>query len=171
MKTKIVGLFAIAMVFIFSCKKDILDEPKSPTVTLLSPTDKSNGIDIVPTFTWEATDPDGKSLTYDFYIGPDSTGLVKEASNLTSAEFTLTNYSLEKDNTYYWCVYANNGQVRVKSAQWSFKSIPAPNTPVLVAPIDGAYVRSELSFDWQPVQAGEGETILYDVYMGETPIV
>jgi len=169
MKTKIVGLFAIAMVFIFSCKKDILDEPKSPTVTLLSPTDKSNGIDIVPTFTWEATDPDGKSLTYDFYIGPDSTGLVKEASNLTSAEFTLTNYSLEKDNTYYWCVYANNGQVRVKSAQWSFKSIPAPNTPVLVAPIDGAYVRSELSFDWQPVQAGEGETILYDVYMGETP--
>ena len=167
MKTKFVGLFAIAMVFIFSCKKDILDEPKSPTVTLLSPTDKSNGIDIVPTFTWEASDPDGKSLTYDFYIGPDSTGLVKEASNLTSPEFTLTNYSLKKENTYYWCVYVNNGLERVKSKQWSFRSIPAPESPVLSGPAVGSFVRDQLTFTWQPVVAGAGEQIVYDVYFGE----
>ena len=166
MKTKFVGLFAIAMVFIFSCKKDILDEPKSPTVTLLSPTDKSNGIDIVPTFTWEASDPDGKSLTYDFYIGPDSTGLVKEASNLTSPEYVLTNYSLKKENTYYWCVYVNNGTERVRSKQWSFKSIPAPDSPILSGPTGGAFVRDQLTFAWQPVAAGAGETIVYDVYLG-----
>ncbi|MBU3025528.1 FISUMP domain-containing protein [Zobellia galactanivorans] len=160
----------VSVITLLSCNNDDEEtiELSDPRISLKSPGDKSDGIDIAPTFSWEATDPMQKSLKYDFYLGLDSTKLFSQASKLEATTYTLTDYKLRKDKVYYWQVFADNGSDRAASEIWSFSSIPAPDAPILDGPSDNIFVRDQLEFTWQEVVAGEGEELQYQVFFGKT---
>lgn len=84
-----------------------------------SPTDKAQNISLVPTLTlsWECSDPDNDSLTYDIYLGEDTPTLVKSGYTKTS----YTPDTLSYDKTYYWKVVAKDAKGAVKEGDiWSF---------------------------------------------------
>ncbi|WP_303318324.1 FISUMP domain-containing protein [Flavivirga abyssicola] len=163
-------LLIVVVVFIplISCEDDDAFVEKKPNVTLVSPADKTNGIDIAPSFEWEASDPDERPLKFDFYLGLDSTKLFVQAENLKETNYSLTDYKLLKDEVYYWKVVAKNGLQEKESELWRFMSIPAPDSPVLSSPQVDSFVRDVLNFEWEPVPAGEGEVISYNVFLGKT---
>lgn len=164
-------LLIVIMVFIplISCEDD--DEAfveQKPSVTLISPINKTNGVDIAPMFEWEASDPNGRPLKYDFLLGLDSTKLFVQAENLKEKNYSLTDYKLLKDNTYYWKVIAKNGIKEEETDTWAFLSIPAPDAPVLLSPETETFVREDIALEWNPVAAGDGEIISYKVLLGKT---
>lgn len=165
---KILLLTVVALFFsLIACEDDEAFVEKKPVITLVSPINKANGVDIAPSFEWEASDPNEKSLKYDFYLGLDSTKLFLQAENIIKTNYQLKDYKLRKDVSYYWRVVAKNGIQQKESEIWSFFSIPAPSAPVLVSPTEGSYVRDALTFKWDPVPAGEDETISYNVFFGK----
>ncbi|MDO7172503.1 FISUMP domain-containing protein [Mariniflexile sp. AS56] len=159
-------LFVVFMPLI-SCDEEDAFVDKKPNVTLLSPSDKTSGVDIAPSFEWQGSDPTGKELTYDFYLGLDSTKLFIEAKGLKESNYKLADYKLRKDVTFYWKVVVSNGIQENESDIWSFMSIPAPAAPNLVAPEANVFIRESLVLEWEAVPAGEGETISYNVYLGK----
>ncbi|GAA3614941.1 FISUMP domain-containing protein [Flavivirga amylovorans] len=164
-------LIVIVMVFIplISCEDD--DEAfveKKPIITLVSPEDKLGNVDIAPMFEWEASDPNERPLKFDFLLGIDSTKLFIQAENLKENSYTLTDYKLRKDVTYYWSVIAKNGIEKQEAPIRSFTSIPAPGAPVLTGPGADIFIRDVLTFEWEPVAAGEGESISYNVFLGKS---
>ncbi|TGV04196.1 FISUMP domain-containing protein [Flavivirga rizhaonensis] len=163
-------LLIVVMVFIplISCEDDDVFVEKKPSITLLSPTDKTDGVDIAPSFEWQASDPDGRPLKYDFYLGLDSTKLFVQAENLKETSYNLIDYKLRKDVVYYWKVVVKNGLHEQESEFWRFMSIPAPDTPILASPQADVFIRDVLTFEWEPISAGEGETISYNVFLGKT---
>jgi uncharacterized protein (TIGR02145 family) len=166
---KILLLTVLALFFsLIACEDDEALVEKKPIVSLVSPTDKTNGIDIAPTFEWDASDPENKPLKYDFYLGIDSTKLFLEAENLKVLNYQLKDYKLRKDATYYWKVVAKNGILTKESDVWRFMSIPAPDAPVLAGPEDDIFIRDALTFEWGAVPAGEGEIISYNISLGKT---
>ncbi len=164
-------LLTVVLVFttLISCEDDdnAFVEQK-PSVSLISPTDKANGIDIAPSFEWEASDPNEKPLKFDFYMGLDSTKLFLQAENLKVTNYSLTDYKILKDAAYYWRVVAKNGLEEKESDIWKFMSIPVPDAPNLTSPEIDVFVRDALTFEWDAVIAGEGETISYKVLLGKT---
>ncbi len=163
-------LLTVVLVFavLISCEDDDAFVEKKPSIFLVSPTDKADGIDIAPSFEWQATDPSGRPLKYDFYMGLDSTKLFLEAENLKVTNYDLTDYKILKDETYYWRVIAKNGVEERESDIWKFMSIPAPNAPNLSSPETDVFVRDALTFEWEAVEAAEGESINYKVLLGKT---
>lgn len=166
---KVLLLIGVAIfLHLASCEEDKAFFQKKPTITLLSPVNKANGVDIAPEFEWEASDPDQKALEYDFYVGLDSTKLFLQAKNLIDKKYQLTDYKLRKEVTYYWRVVAKNGDQEKESDIWSFRSIPAPETPILLGPTNTSFVRDALTFEWKPVPAGKDELISYKLFLGKT---
>ncbi len=163
-------LLTVVLVFttLISCEDDDAFVEQKPSVSLISPTDKANGIDIAPSFEWEASDPNGRPLKFDFYMGLDSTKLFLQAENLKVTDYSLTDYKILKDAAYYWKVVAKNGLEEKESDIWEFMSIPAPDAPNLTSPETDIFVRDALTFEWEAVAAGEGETISYKVLLGKT---
>ncbi|AUP80658.1 FISUMP domain-containing protein [Flavivirga eckloniae] len=164
-------LLTVVLVFtaLISCEddEDAFVEQK-PSVSLVSPADKADGIDIAPSFEWQASDPNSKPLKFDFLLGLDSTKLFVQAENLKEMNYSLTDYKILKEEVYYWRVVVKNGTDRIESDIWEFKSIPAPDTPNLIGPDADIFIREALTFEWEPVAAGEGETISYKVLLGKT---
>ncbi len=83
------------------------------------------------TFSWTlSTDPEGKTVTYDLYLGKDKEkvqGKSQEtliASDLTNSQYTYTE-TLDQNTTYYWMVVAKDdmNQVPSKVASFTTKSI------------------------------------------------
>ncbi|WP_139958288.1 fibronectin type III domain-containing protein [Flavicella sediminum] len=157
-------LFVVFMPLI-ACDEDDAFVDKKPNVTLLSPVDKTSGVDIAPAFEWQGVDPSGDDLTYDFYLGLDSTKLYLEAKDLTETNYKLLDYKLRKDGEFYWKVVAKNGFEKGESAIWRFMSIPAPAAPSLLMPETNDFVRESLVLEWEAVPAAEGETISYNVFL------
>ncbi|TNJ45857.1 hypothetical protein KFZ70_09715 [Tamlana fucoidanivorans] len=151
-----------------SCDDDDVMVEQKPNLTLVSPEDNSNGIDIAPSFEWKASDPNGRPLKYDFYLGMDSTKLFLEGQNLKETTYRLEDYKIRKDAVYYWRVIAKNGVKNTESDIWRFMSIPAPEPPVLVSPETEVFVRNDVNLEWEAVPAGEGETIIYNVFLSTT---
>lgn len=84
-----------------------------------SPTDKAYNISLVPTLTlsWECSDPDNDSLTYDIYLGEDTPTLVESGYTKTS----YTPDTLSYDKTYYWKIVAKDAKGAVAEGDiWSF---------------------------------------------------
>ncbi len=80
-----------------------------PTVTLISPEDGNITTNRTPTFTWNGTDIDGDSLTYDLNltcyssIGGGCSDDDRSFVNITETSKTLTDYlQYLKDNNYYY---------------------------------------------------------------------
>lgn len=92
-----------------------------PTVSLISPYDGQEvavlASDKAVTLKSTATDPEGRSLTFDVYMGTSSTNLSKIAT-VNEPEYTVNN--LTPGQTYYWKVIVSDGISSVESPIWSF---------------------------------------------------
>ncbi|MGB9820043.1 MAG: PQQ-binding-like beta-propeller repeat protein [Pseudothermotoga sp.] len=83
-----------------------------------NPANGANGIDITPTLSWNCSDPDSDTLTFDIYFGTNSN------PPLLKSNHTSTNYqtnTLNYNTTYYWKIVAkdNKGASTVGDV-WSF---------------------------------------------------
>lgn len=75
-------------------------------------------------FSWQCSDPDGDSLTYDLYFGSTTT-LQQVKSSLPSPEYVANAldwfYTLDYNQTYYWQVVAIDGMGHsTPGPVWSF---------------------------------------------------
>ena len=77
--------------------------PATPTNPV--PSDKQTEISLTPVLSWECSDMDGDSLTYDIYFGTDENPpLVKESHNGRS----YLPGALEYSTVYYWKIVAKD---------------------------------------------------------------
>lgn len=87
-----------------------------PVVTLNTPADGSLTTNITPTFTWNATDDDGDSLTYDFNISLVASSLCTDSDqyvqDLSSATYTVSRLNCYFDNEdyYVWSARAKDNE-------------------------------------------------------------
>ncbi|MEN8193597.1 MAG: FISUMP domain-containing protein [Bacteroidota bacterium] len=107
----------------------IPDIPSNPT-----PEDESVDQDTVITLSWECSDPDGDSLTYDVYLGVNTPPTEKVAEDLVGNSLNLTD--LFHGATYYWRIVAKDGQGNsTNGPEWKFSTtsnhVPCPETPTV----------------------------------------
>ncbi len=87
-------------------------------------------------FSWTCSDPNGDSLSYDFYFGtsPDPELVI---SNLTETSFNKDN--LFANTTYFWKVVAKDGIMETEGDVWSFTTAAAANNFEFVTVPAGEY--------------------------------
>ncbi|WP_165974129.1 hypothetical protein [Marinitoga lauensis] len=133
---------------------------------LYTPKNGAVGIPVNTVFTWNATDPDGDTLTYDLYLSTDRYNLTPIASNLTETSFTKI---LKYNKTYYWKVVAKDKKHKTDSDIWLFSTENAiPLKPHSPKPSDGEInVPLITTLNWQ-CEDLDGDKIFYDVYLGRS---
>lgn len=77
-------------------------QPSNP-----SPSDGATDVSLTPSISWEASDPDGDSLTFDIYFGTESTPTLVKSDLATN---TYTPDVLNSFTTYYWKIVAKDGK-------------------------------------------------------------
>ncbi|KLO21856.1 hypothetical protein X275_08150 [Marinitoga sp. 1197] len=133
---------------------------------LYSPVNGATEIPVNTVFTWNASDPDGDTLTYDLYLSTDKNKLTPIASDLSETSFSkILNYN----KTYYWKVVARDKKSKSESEIWFFStenSIPLkPHSP---NPKDGEInVPLITTLSWKSEDL-DGDKIYYDVYLGRS---
>jgi len=112
--------------------KPVNQPPTSPSNP--TPTDGATGVSLTPTLSWECSDPDGDTLLYDVYFGPEDTPeLISSGQQI---DFYETG-ELLADTTYYWRVAAKDtGGAVTESKVWSFRTSPIFEISVLSNPED-----------------------------------
>jgi hypothetical protein len=138
-------LFMLAIFTLLgSCGNDSgeIVNPPSPIPQSLAPssfglTSVSNGainIDVEPTFNWAvATDPDGDTVTYDFYLDTNEDPSIRLVSNISGTNYEVQN-RLNLVNQYYWKVIAKHSKRNTTSSNNIF-SFTARNLNFPSAPI------------------------------------
>ena len=116
MKTTKNAITFLTVVILIACSKDDSHTPetsvnKAPgAFNLTSVADDSEGIDLKPTFTWNAAaDPEGDTVTYDFYLDGQEDPATLVAANLIGPTFTITD-SLHLVTNYQWKVIAKDAK-------------------------------------------------------------
>jgi len=159
---KVVFILIILGLVLMSCIP-INHPPTRPSNP--SPSNGATDISIAPTLSWEASDPDGDTLTYNLYLSTESSPeLYQEGIETNSIEVG----PLENGITYYWRVEALDGKGGVSSSPvWSFKTGNYPPTqPSNPTPNDGATdVSLTLTLSWE-VSDPDGDTLIFDIYLG-----
>jgi len=98
----------------------VVQEGNNPPTTSSNPSPVNGATDVslTPTLTWEASDPDGDSITFDVYFGTSSNPPLV-VSNLTTNSYTPG--TLNSNTTYYWKIVAKDGKGGVTEGPvWSF---------------------------------------------------
>ncbi|NUU98458.1 hypothetical protein [Marinitoga sp. 1138] len=147
--------------------------PSAPQLT--APNDDATGQPITGIeFTWKAsTDPNGETVTYNFYLGTAENTLKQVNENpITDTTYTLTE-KLDYETTYYWQVEAVNASGgKAKSVIRSFTTA-ANEPPAKVTnpvPSDGASgINPEnITLSWSKSTDPNNETVSYEVYFGDS---
>jgi fibronectin type 3 domain-containing protein len=111
-------LLAALLITLYSCFGPI---NRAPEVSLISPQDGAQVAVLASTrsvtLKSTATDPEGRALTFEVYLGTSASNLSKIAT-VNEPEYTLTN--LTPGQTYYWKVVVSDGNNSVESPVWSF---------------------------------------------------
>jgi len=111
-------LLAALLITLYSCFGPI---NRAPEVSLISPQDGAQVAVLASTrsvtLKSTATDPEGRALTFEVYLGTSASNLSKIAT-VNEPEYTLTN--LTPGQTYYWKVVVSDGKNSVESPVWSF---------------------------------------------------
>jgi hypothetical protein len=146
---------------------------EAPTAALLVSPATATRADKDTIFSWQAaTDADPFStVTYRLEIaknGDFTTPVISvKQSGLSSAALsTLSGYeNLQSGTTYHWRVVAvdNSGLTSVSSVR-SFYSNSAPETPVMLSPLQGDEVATLTpDLQWAPAVDADGDTLSYNV--------
>ena len=107
------------------------DSPSNP-----SPYDGETDVKINSMLTWQCSDLDGDSLTYDIYLGT-SPNPPQVASGTASTSYNPG--LLDYETTYYWKVVASDGKATTSGQTWHFttKANSPPTKPALSGPSSG----------------------------------
>lgn len=139
---------------------------QSPQLSNFLPGDGATGIDIAPTLSWSATDPDpGDTITFDVYFGTSPS-----PPRVTSGQ-TATTYKpsgLSALRTYYWKIVAtdNHGD-KAESTVLSFTTSNRPPQFQGFLPLDlSTGVSTNPKLSWAASDPDPGDTVTYDVYLG-----
>ncbi|MCK0158752.1 hypothetical protein MWU65_16285 [Cellulophaga sp. F20128] len=128
--------FTVFFVIInFACSKDDAVAPnKAPTAfTLKAVTDGAIGVDLKPTFSWNAPiDPDGDTITYQLFMDENSDPTTSIVSSINGASFTVED-RLPLNKKLFWKVVASDTQGNTSSSNtFSFttRNLKIPATAV-----------------------------------------
>jgi len=139
--------------------------PATPTSP--APSDKQTEISLTPVLSWECSDMDGDSLTYDIYFGTDENPpLVKESHNGRS----YLPGALEYSTVYYWKIVAKDEHGGTREGPvWSFLTINrAPSAPINPVPSDGTTnIALPYDFTWE-CSDPDNDILSYDIYIGQS---
>ncbi len=133
-----------------TCTALFEEAPNNPPNPPSNPQPEDGGIGIPydqVEFTWEATDPDGDALTYNFYFGEMNEEFcepVLAAEGLASPSYGKE--GLKPSTTYCWKVEACDGETCTEGPVWFFTTEAAPvyyGLTVLVDPEEGGVVTGE----------------------------
>lgn len=130
-----------------------------------SPSHSSTGVLTTLTLSWQCSDPEGDTLTYDIYFGMVSNPPLVKANHAASS---YEPGPLQGNRTYYWRIVAKDSKGATTSGDvWSFKTLnTAPSKPSNPKPQDGTSdveLTELLSWDcYDP----DGDSLVYDVYFG-----
>lgn len=97
----------------------------SPVATS-NPTPANNSINISTSISlsWEGSDPNGDSLTYDLYLWADGSTFSRLANNIKSGTYNLSS-ALTANTIYYWFIVARDPFDGVSvSPVWKFTTAP-----------------------------------------------
>ncbi|WP_129409098.1 fibronectin type III domain-containing protein [Marinitoga lauensis] len=117
-------------IYSFTTSVKVNNPPNIPQ--LLSPPNNATDIDPDVTLVWNATDPDGDSLTYDVYLDKTQNFSSPYRTNISTTSLSISD--LELGVTYYWKVVAKDGKGGENSSDtYSFtvKESIGPLTPKL----------------------------------------
>ena len=153
MKVSHLIMFLLSVITI-GCKNDDNGSNSSNTApgvfNLIGVTDNAIQVDPFPNFNWEAsTDPDGDSVTYDFYLdkNPDPSTLV--AADLGSPSYSAFE-QLNFLSQYFWKVIAKDGNGGVTSStifSFTTRKLRLPNIPVPTSMVfDARFSQSAAAF-------------------------
>ena len=113
---RIVFVLVILGLVLLSCVP-VNHPPTAPTNP--SPSNGATDISLMPTLSWEASDPDGDTLTFDLYFGIDSNNLELEKTDLIGESYATG--TLNSGTKYYWKVVAKEGKGgETEGPIWSF---------------------------------------------------
>jgi len=147
----------------FTVSEDATENHDPNPPVCVQPADDADDVSISTNLEWSCSDPDGDDLTYDVYLGTDSTPDEGEkvANDITGTTFNPT-YDLEYDTDYYWMIVAydgNGGDTEDTSEVWHFTTEEdggggtPPDAPTLIAPPDEATdVSLQPTFGWSAVK-------------------
>ena len=115
-------LLAALLITLFSCSAPTnVPINQAPEVSLISPQDGAQVAVLASTrsvtLKSTATDPEGRALTFEVYLGTSASNLSKIAT-VNRPEYILTN--LTPGQTYYWKVVVSDGNNSVESPVWRF---------------------------------------------------
>ncbi|ODN29976.1 PQQ-binding-like beta-propeller repeat protein [Fervidobacterium thailandense] len=158
--------FSLILIFsgcaIFSFFNQAPVKPHTP-----SPSHDSTEVLTNVTLSWQCSDPEGDTLTYDIYFGTvSSPPLVK--SNHTTSSYVPE--PLLGNRTYYWMIVAKDSKGAFTSGDvWSFKTLnTAPSKSANPKPSNNALdvdLNESLSWDCSDP---DGDALVYDIYFGTT---
>ncbi|MBM1107921.1 hypothetical protein JQC67_17330 [Aurantibacter crassamenti] len=166
-----------AALFFLTCSKDSNNESSEPTKQNVAPNafnlttiaNEATEVSLMPSFSWQkASDADGDTVTYDFYLDTNSSPTTKIGSNLTATSHTIAS-TLDSDTKYYWSVTAKDSKGNTTSSSvFSFTTV-ANNAPanfnLLTLTNESENVSLTPSFTWEASVDPEGEAVTYEVYL------
>ncbi|MBL7147711.1 MAG: PKD domain-containing protein [Nanoarchaeota archaeon] len=95
----------------------------APTISLLSPINGAQDVNVPVTLTWDGYDEDGDILYYTVYLNDEA---VNFCNGITTESCALT--SLNYNTLYNWYVEVTDNIATVDSNTWSFTTIEEPDT-------------------------------------------
>ncbi|WP_340105580.1 T9SS type A sorting domain-containing protein [Rhodohalobacter sp. 8-1] len=106
-------------------------------VTLVSPEDEAQDVDVIPLLSWQAVD-DADSYSLQVSASSDFSMTFTDLSDLTSTQLEVD--ELAQETTYFWRVRAENeAGIGDWSDVWSFTTeLSPPSVVVLISPEDDA---------------------------------
>lgn len=135
--------------------------------SLVSPANNATMVSTSPTLSWnESTDSDG--VTYNIYLccSPSAGCTLPSSPSYTASAESWNLSGLTLGNYCRWNVVASDGLLQTSSSNgpFSFRVNQAPNTPVNIAPPNGATcVAVRPSFSWSGGDPDVGDTVNYQV--------
>ncbi|HHF57994.1 MAG TPA: hypothetical protein ENL41_01050, partial [candidate division WOR-3 bacterium] len=129
----------------------IVNDVNRPPLEPYSPTPLNEGTDVLldTSLSWNCSDPDGDTLTYDIYFGTSN------YPPIVSSDYPSTSYKpneLDGETTYYWKIKAKDGNGGEKTGPiWSFTTEQEENQPPTVTKISGpsgTIDESSSTFSW-----------------------
>ncbi len=108
--------------------------PNVPTDEM--PDNNSTGISIGTTVSWNCSDYDGDTLSYDVFLGP-TTSPPKVSSNQAGKTYKPSP-DLAFNTTYYWRIVAKDANDSTSGPLWHFTTgVESPITVTIITPLPG----------------------------------